>query len=267
MTEVYHQNPDLLQKRVYISNVSYSATESNLHEYLKSYGAISVLVPCQSIRGLKSSFIRPFGIAYADFESHEQALKVIEELNGKEFLERKLVFKLHIPYDATKINISLPKVPRKSLKFTRKGISITNYTDGNVDQKTNKSKHKIQESRKISNNTLFCGYLPGKTTDSDLREFFKKFDPQEIIVFKNRIYKKGIYWHRHYTAALITFSTKENMDNSIETLSNVPLGKKLLKLRPAYLDKINEIRRIVEKDKETETENKNSVDDVLDNLK
>lgn len=88
----------VVDTRVYFSNVSYASSEDDLREYLKNFNVNSVLIPSQTVRRFHRFQSRSFGIAYADFVSAEDAKRVIQECNGKEFKGRVLRVKPFNPY-------------------------------------------------------------------------------------------------------------------------------------------------------------------------
>ena len=74
----------------------------------------------------------------------------------------------------------------------------------------------LHASEKLCSDTIaFTGFIPRNTTDEQLREFFKGFDPQEIIVFKNKMFRRGFSFHRHFTAALITFPDADKLNDCL----------------------------------------------------
>ena len=230
--------------RIYIGNLDYSTTEDELYEYLKEYNVCSVLVPSHTVRGFRSNHVRPLGIGYAEFESHEVAKDIVEKLNTKPFKGRDLKVKLYVPF--TPENVCTPKVPVvKQRRLSRlRRTKKENPKNFNVDV-INKPVNKEKPS---SIDTVYCGYLPKNTTDSDLREHFQEYNPQEIWIFRTRATKGPIHLqlHRHYTAALITLNTTEEITKVAEVTSLRKLLGKKISVKPAYLSKIQEVKKIAE---------------------
>lgn len=56
------------------------------------------MIPSYTVRFSRSYKHRPFGIAYAEFKSIEDATKVVKELNGATFKDRPIYVKLHAPF-------------------------------------------------------------------------------------------------------------------------------------------------------------------------
>lgn len=331
--------------RVYISNLSFEATENQLYEYLQDYNVVSVLIPSQTVRGLKSKAVRPFGIAYAEFSSDEEAKKAIQELSGKIFMERHLNLRMHIPIDSNKVQIvrktsvavvassSAGANPSGSVNMTSTGtVPTTEPTPAaGLQGKPKSKKHKLavfrrrkreeptpisvdavndseaqpqtveevtQEThesvvlessqdpepdvvaaeghiepvvtvdainpgsddsdnthdvllrtveRPASENIAFIGFIPRSTTDSQLREYFKDFEPQEIVVFKNRTYRRGFTFHRHFTAALVTFPDSYKLNDARQYASQEKFKGKQINVKNAFLEKVNEVKLALEK--------------------
>lgn len=239
--------------RLYISNLNFSSTETELYEYLKDYGALSVLIPSQTVRGFRSNEVRPLGIAYAEFESLEKVKEAIDELNGKEFKGRELRLKPYVPYSPTNVSKKLHKGNRLArLRRHKKDegeqepasdlVSIVEVAQQSDEPK---EAEKIVEEPELSEDTVYCGYLPRGVTDVDIRQYFNDFNPQEIWIFRSKIVKnRHFQLHRHFTAALVSFKG----DVSSQEISEASRDKKLLNkkivVKPAYLAKIEELKQI-----------------------
>ena len=355
--------------RIYISNLSFEATESQLYEFLQDYGVVSVLIPSQTVRGLKNKAVRPFGIAYAEFSNEEDALKVIKELSGKIFMERTLNLRMHIPIDSNKASggkkgsespeasssqenndaanpepvpvqaqaSTKVKAKRHRLRsFRRKhreeNIVVvppktTQEVPENEDSETpagsqdaapivgsdpiteaalgvvppvaeesatsasgsattaaatgespssssslgDNSEAAASEERSSANatendapvrpaseNVAFIGFIPRNTTDDQIRTYFKGLEPQEIIVFKNRTYRRGFTFHRHFTAALVTFPDAEKLDAAKQFVSQEKFKGKQITVKNAFLDKIEEVKQVLVKKTGTNSATENA---------
>lgn len=355
--------------RVYISNLSFEATESQLYEFLQDYGVVSVLIPSQIVRGLKNKAVRPFGIAYAEFSNEEDALKVIKELSGKIFMERTLNLRMHIPIDSNKASggkkgsespeasssqenndaanpepvpvqaqastkvkakrhrlrsfrrkhreeniVVVPpettqEVPENEDSETPAGSQdaapivgsdpITEAALGVVPPVAEESATSASDSattaaatgespssssspgdnseaaaseerssanatendapvRPASENVAFIGFIPSNTTDDQIRTYFKGLEPQEIIVFKNRTYRRGFTFHRHFTAALVTFPDAEKLDAAKQFVSQEKFKGKQITVKNAFLDKIEEVKQVLVKKTGTNSATENA---------
>jgi len=81
-----------MNSKVYVGNLSFTATEDELRELFGPYGSIkSVNIITDKYTG------RSRGFAFVELESEEEANKASSELNGKPFKERDLVVNLARP--------------------------------------------------------------------------------------------------------------------------------------------------------------------------
>ncbi|CCH63153.1 hypothetical protein TBLA_0J01580 [Henningerozyma blattae CBS 6284] len=240
----------LTSTRVYISNVSYQVTEEELFDYFLSYNVKSVLIPSQTVRGFRTSYQRPLGIAYAEFENKDWANKVVADLNGKCFKERNLRIKLYIPYSPNNI------VRNKLIKNKKEEETFTN--DANNEKNADSNGENGTRSRivvggegdgeKYCTDTLYCSYLPKETTDTTLRLYFKDYNPQEIWIFRTKATRGyRLKFHRYFTCALITLNTNVPMFEICERLNNIRLSNKKITVRVAFKSKLEEVKHIATK--------------------
>ncbi len=82
-------------KKLFVGNVPFSATEEQLVDLFSQYGDVQVNLIVDRMSG------RSKGIAFAEFQTEEEAQAAIEALNGYEMDGRQLV-----------VNVARPKVPR-----------------------------------------------------------------------------------------------------------------------------------------------------------
>ncbi|KAH7327985.1 hypothetical protein B0I35DRAFT_472746 [Stachybotrys elegans] len=75
-------------RRLYIGNLAYATTEGELKEFFKGYLVESVSIP----KNPRTD--RPVGYAFVDLSTPTEAERAIEELSGKEILERKVSVQL-----------------------------------------------------------------------------------------------------------------------------------------------------------------------------
>ncbi|KAH7136472.1 RNP domain protein [Dactylonectria macrodidyma] len=75
-------------RRLYIGNLAYATTEEELKAFFKSYLVESVSIP----KNPRTD--RPVGYAFVDLSTPTEAERAIEELSGKEILERKVSVQL-----------------------------------------------------------------------------------------------------------------------------------------------------------------------------
>lgn len=75
-------------RRLYIGNLAYPTTEGELKDFFKNYLVESVSIP----KNPRTD--RPVGYAFVDLSTPSEAERAIEELSGKEILERKVSVQL-----------------------------------------------------------------------------------------------------------------------------------------------------------------------------
>ncbi|KAH3901000.1 uncharacterized protein SCODWIG_00616 [Saccharomycodes ludwigii] len=272
--------PDV--KRVYISNLNFETTEGDLFGYLEDSGCKSVLIPSQTVRGFRTNKVRPLGIAYAEFETPKQAREVVDKFNGVVFKERALRFKLYSPYSPAVVTEKISKANKKS-RFSRLGVSndkkdknqIVKTASNKKDKRMNLLSDSAQkegegenkqlqqqdpdkpgtteipnstedskgENKEVSKDTVYCAYLPPKATDVELREYFQKYGPTDVYVFKNRYYRRGLHFHRYVLAALVTLTGEDSASKASEELKNTKFMNKSIVIKPSYLEKIKEVQK------------------------
>ncbi|KAK9372552.1 uncharacterized protein V1513DRAFT_433692 [Lipomyces chichibuensis] len=77
------------KRRIYIGNLPFSATETEIKEFLGPYDLEYVTVPPHRFIASRNT-----GFAFVDFKSPGDAAKVIEELNGKSITDRTVFIQL-----------------------------------------------------------------------------------------------------------------------------------------------------------------------------
>ncbi|KAL9617529.1 MAG: hypothetical protein Q9160_007687 [Pyrenula sp. 1 TL-2023] len=75
-------------RRLYIGNLAYATTEGELKEFFKAYDIETASIP------VNPRTSRPVGYAFVDLKSPDDAQTAINELSGKEILERKVSVQL-----------------------------------------------------------------------------------------------------------------------------------------------------------------------------
>ncbi|KAK9244304.1 hypothetical protein V1506DRAFT_507638 [Lipomyces tetrasporus] len=95
------------KRRIYIGNLPFSATETEIKEFLGPYDLEYVTVPPHRFIANRNT-----GYAFVDFKSPEDAAKVIDELNGKSMADRAVFIQLAKP----------PSERRESRRIARGGL-------------------------------------------------------------------------------------------------------------------------------------------------
>lgn len=231
---------------------------------------MNVLIPSYTIRFSRSSRHRPFGIAYAEFNSVEQASKVVKDLNGALFKDRQIFVKLHVPFSPTGKPIFGRRKTSSDAKFgdagnkanmsanTDKALSSdTNDFDGvasSVPRSINiedipftDEPKKVQDEdvqKKISKDTIFIGNAVDKTVDKDVREFFKDYSPTQVFIFRGANQKRmqrTISLRQKTVSVLVTLKKEEDLSKAISELNAKKLNGRSVYLKAAHLSKIEEV--------------------------
>ncbi|KAI9793688.1 MAG: hypothetical protein M1816_007583 [Peltula sp. TS41687] len=80
-------------RRLYIGNLAYATTEGELKEFFKDFLVESTSIPSNPRNG------RPVGYAFVDLSTPAEAERAINELSGKEILQRKVSVQLARKHD------------------------------------------------------------------------------------------------------------------------------------------------------------------------
>ena len=74
-----------MEKKIYVANISYSATEQDIRDLFSEYGeVVSVKIITDKFTGQSKGF------GFVEMESESDAQKTISELNGKPFMGKTL---------------------------------------------------------------------------------------------------------------------------------------------------------------------------------
>jgi len=115
-------------------------------------------------------------------------------------------------------------------------------TSGKTEE-TNQSSSTQQE---VSKDTVFVSHLNPKANDGDLREFFHDYSPTDVYIFKNRSNRKqrhSFKFHQRFVSALVTLTLEDGVSKASELLNNKKLKGKVVKVQPAYISKIEDVKK------------------------
>ena len=74
-----------MEKKIYVANISYTATEQDIRDLFSEYGeVVSVKIITDKFTGQSKGF------GFVEMESESDAQKTISELNGKPFMVKTL---------------------------------------------------------------------------------------------------------------------------------------------------------------------------------
>ena len=77
---------EVTSSRLYVGNLSYDATESDLVELFNGVGTVANAEVIYNSRTQRSK-----GYAFVDMQSLDEALRAVEELHDKEYMGRKMI--------------------------------------------------------------------------------------------------------------------------------------------------------------------------------
>ncbi|KAL6949039.1 hypothetical protein ACO0QE_001527 [Hanseniaspora vineae] len=242
---VFSSNLTSQVSKIYISNVPYDATEDKLLQLFAPYGCYEVLVPAQTVRGFRRSYMRSFGIAYADFQTLEKAKDCVAKMNNTVFESRNLVLKLYEPFAPNgnrDVHKKKKKVQDNEIDQQNNVFDLANGENSanalqqspNAKEASKKQKSKRGHKNKtaayealstehsnssenisvskqeVSETTVYVTNLHRKVTDVDLSDLFHEFHPVDIYTFYKKYHSKGLHIRIWVYAALVEFAPTLN---------------------------------------------------------
>lgn len=87
----------VIEGRIYVGNVDFSATEEELKDFFQGLNVVSVEIPSKTLSRGNKSFVKRLGFGFVQFASDADAEKAIAEFNGKEFKSRHMYAKKALP--------------------------------------------------------------------------------------------------------------------------------------------------------------------------
>ena len=254
-------------KRVYFTNVPYDISEDDFSDFLKEYEPISVLIPYQYIVKFGNrKTVQPLGVAYADFATPEAANKVVLEVAGKQFPERRqaLRVKLFEAYDPKKSKAGQPRENRLISKFKKHYLKSespkiegeeqqdgpdsadtateeqpqgesqqtpendVNQNDAQHVDETKNTSVSSKSSPKLSQTWVYVTKLANGTLDLDLSKHFEEFSPSDIYVFKFKPnHHRNKFFNKVQLSAIMKFPEVEGIEDIASHISAKMTGTKL----------------------------------------
>lgn len=212
---------------------------------MKPFGKVSVLTPTESLFGFRGTKVVSIGYAYVIFETPQLAATAFNELHKTEFKGRTLYIK---PYEEF-----IPFGWRT--KWKKKVRNEEDAVDTQLIQPKKVSK------KETSTDILYCSKLPKDVTDEKIRALFREFNPQEIWIYKQRTNSKCLPITSQITAALVKVNTTENVEAIAAKLTFKKIMNKRIRVAPALVEKVKEIRSIA--DQLANTESAETIEEVL----
>ncbi|OBA24741.1 hypothetical protein HANVADRAFT_28073 [Hanseniaspora valbyensis NRRL Y-1626] len=239
-------------KRVYFTNVPYDISEDDFSDFLKEYEPISVLIPYQYIVKFGNrKTVQPLGVAYADFVTPEAANKVVLEVAGKQFPERRqaLRVKLFEAYDPKKskadsADTASEEQPQGESQQTPE--NDVNQNDGQHVDETKNTSVSSKGSPKLSQTWVYVTKLANGTLDIDLSKHFQEFSPSDIYVFKFKPnHHRNKFFNKVQLSAIMKFPEVEGIEDIASHISAKMTGTKLnnskISVKPSFEKKVIEV--------------------------
>lgn len=193
------------------------------------------------------------------------------ELNGAKFKDRQINVKLHVPFSPTGKPIFGSRKGFKqgtkiiSNKSTAKANSAFTKYSAAKEEEDNlsfipdssnieripftdelKKDNKNEPQGELSHDTIFIGNAIDKTTDKDVRDFFKDYSLTDVFIFRGanqRRMQRSISLRQKTVSVLVTLKNKEDLNRAIDDLNYKKLNGKGVYLRVAQISKIDEVFR------------------------
>ncbi|KAI5964888.1 RRT5 [Candida pseudojiufengensis] len=246
--------------RIYIRNLDYLTTEEDLHTLFAKYDPVNILVPSYTVKFSRTGKHKPLGFAYVEFKSPTQVEDAVKEYDGTIFNGKKLIVKAYSPYTPSYKRMTFAK------RYLKRNTTESNKGSGDDDDEGNEeedarevpvasqNKQEIDVASETNNNSTFNSkvsiYIPkarGEITESKVQEFFKDYDPSNILILKKKSKINPINLTGSHVSVLATVDTSKNKINDIiHTLKSQKLNGRKVDLKPIDQNKIDEFKREAE---------------------
>lgn len=218
---------------------------------------------------------------------------MVKDLNGASFKDRQIYVKLHVPFSPKGKPIFGINKKRLHSNAAKAGDDKGKDKDEEAITKTNdklekeekeasdpnslniedilladdKTKASDNPQKKLSKDTIFIGNAHDKTTDEDVRAFFSDYAPTQVFIYRRANQKRmegSISLRQRTISLLVTLKSEDSLPLALTELSSKKLRGKYVKLKPAYLAKIEEVLNAAKlepatDDKGVGNETKNSI--------
>lgn len=235
--------------RLIIRNLSFKTTEESLTEELKKYGAITEL------NILKKPDGKLVGCAFAQYEKYLDAVNAIKNMNGKDFLSRKVTVDFAVSKDRYKaahpteepevknededekpeIKDEVKEEAVKEEEPQQSEDSGNEGSDNEPDDDEIEEKEQIVEEFKKQRSkeedhefTVFVKNLSFDTTNENLHECFKKYGPiKYALVVKDQVsgHSKG--------TGFVRFFKRESVNMCLQQTGLITLQNYTLEIFPS----------------------------------
>lgn len=195
------------------------------------------MIPTYTVRLFNKK--KYLGIAYAEFETAEQAEEVCK-LNKTEFKGRPLLIMLHVPM-----------TPENYFGFGRKSLMLLlgkdkDEIEGTIDSKEIGDEPVKSVSPKVkftpSEDTIYISKIHPATDVEEVRDWLKDYSPGQIYIYRTKSHSKRSSFYMKGKAVSVFAQVKvpegETLEQVIAKLAAQKLGGKFRFLKPAFIEKL-----------------------------
>lgn len=239
----FRQKQENVKKgRLIIRNLSFKTTEQALTKEFEKFGNIT------EINILKKPDGKLVGCAFLQYEKYQDSINAIKQMNGKDFLKRKVTVDFSVsknrykssnlteePEIKTEDDESVVKdeIKEETVKDEEMPDSEVDEQDSDDEQEENiKQEYKIKSERKSNDEdheyTIFIKKLSFETTNEDLQECFKKYGPIKYAL----VVRDPISGHSKGTA-FVRFLRKDSVNMCLQQTGLLTLQNSTLEIFPS----------------------------------
>lgn len=196
-------NPEVKERSVYISNLSWETNEAQLAEHMAQAGAI-----VQSV--ILRRNLRSMGCGIVEYASNDMARRAVELLNDSDLGGRSI----HVREDKVAVEISSGLSPSNSFPNMNQSLVIQPKAS--------------REERVIEPNKVFVSNLPWTTSEEELIAVFCSIG--DVVDVQIRHTRAG----RSLGCGVVEFSDNIDAQNCIHTMNGQLLNGRNMAVREFY---------------------------------
>lgn len=245
----FRKSENVKKGRLIIRNLSFKTTEELLREEFQKHGALT------EVNILKKPDGKLVGCAFVQYEKYQDSVNAIKNMNGKDFLNRKVTVDFAVSKD--RYAISHPKAAPEIKSEDEEKPEVTDEIkeesdedevkeesddddghgdsgneDGDQDNKAEIPKGDERKPNKYSDEdyefTIFVKNLSFDTTNDDLRECFKKYGPIKYAL----TVRDPVSGHSRGTA-FVRFLKRESVNLCLQQTGLMTLNNNTLEIYPS----------------------------------
>lgn len=183
----------VIEERVYVGNVDFTATEEELRDLFEGLKVLSVEIPSKTITRGKKTLVKRLGFGFVQFETKEDADKAIEKYNNTEFKSRHIYAKKALPpaTEEEKQKKSEAYFAKQKELKAKKTKAVEKPVEP-ASELAEPAEKKIQDAAKTpegtkSKDTVFITNLDYKANVKLLNHLFRELKPKWIHVPPRRV--------------------------------------------------------------------------------